>query len=163
VPLWFHKGGFLKRAIAFFGCVRATLCKATMMPRAYADGGTIDKAEVGTQVVIWVLCGILSALSALATWATKSYVIPWLKDVAVPWLKQRNLLATAQVAVEYAEGVVGRFSGKEKLQLALTVMESRGWIMSDEVSQAIKAKWVELNIAQIAAGVKDAIMTTAEG
>lgn len=117
----------------------------------------IDKAEVGTQVVIWVLCGILSALGALATWATKSYVLPWLKDVAVPWLKQRNLLTAAQVAVEYAEGVVGRFNGEEKLQLALTIMESRGWVKSDEVLQAVKAKWVELDLQQIAAGVKEVV------
>ena len=124
---------------------------------------TIDKAEVGTQVVIWVLCGILSALGALATWATKSYVLPWLKDVAVPWLKQRNLLAAAQVAVEYAEGVVGRFNGEEKLQLALTILESRGWVKSDEVLQAVKAKWVELNLQQIAAGVKEALDVTVSG
>ena len=117
----------------------------------------IDKAEVGTQLVIWVLCGILSALSALATWAMRSYVLPWLKDVAVPWLKQRNLLAAAQVAVEYAEGVVGRFNGEEKLQLALTIMESRGWVKSDEVLQALKAKWVELDLQQIAAGVKEVV------
>ena len=117
----------------------------------------IDMAEVGTQVVAWVLCGILSALGALATWAVKSYVLPWLKDAAVPWLKQRNLLTAAQVAVEYAEGVVGRFNGEQKLQIALSIMESKGWVKSDEVLQAVKAKWVELNLQQIAAGVKDAL------
>ncbi len=122
----------------------------------------IDKAEVGTQLVIWVLCGILSALGALATWAAKSYVVPWLKDVAVPWLKQRNLLTAAQVAVEYAEGVVGRFNGEEKLQLALTIMESRGWVKSDEVLQVLKAKWVELDLQQIAAGVKEVVGTGRE-
>ncbi len=135
-----------------------TLMLVLLCTSAVAETG-IDKAEVGTQVVIWVLCGILSALGALATWATKSYVVPWLKDVAVPWLKQRNLLTAAQVAVEYAEGVVGRFNGEEKLQLALTIMESRGWVKSDEVLQAVKAKWVELDLQQIAAGVKEAVGT----
>ena len=119
----------------------------------------IDRAEVGTQVVAWVLCGILSALGALATWAVKSYVLPWLKDAVIPWLKQRNLLTAAQVAVEYAEGVVGRFNGEQKLQIALSIMESKGWVKSDEVLQAVKAKWVELNLQQIAAGVKDALGT----
>lgn len=71
--------------------------------------------------------------------------------------KQRNLLAAAQVAVEYVEGVVGRFNGEEKLQLALTIMESRGWVKSDEVLQALKAKWVELDLQQIAAGVKEVV------
>lgn len=42
------------------------------------------------------------------------------------------------------------------LQLALTIMESRGWIKSDEVLQALKADWLELSLAQVAAGVKGA-------
>jgi len=61
--------------------------------------------------------------------------------------------------VEYAEGVVGRFNGEEKLQLALTILESRGWVKSDEVLQALKAKWVELDLQQIAAGVKEVVGT----
>lgn len=141
--------------------IAVSLALVMVLLCTYAVAETvIDKAEVGTQLVIWVLCGILSALGALATWAVRSYVLPWLKDVAVPWLKQRNLLTAAQVAVEYAEGVVGRFNGEEKLQLALTIMESRGWIKSDEVLQALKAKWVELDLQQIAAGVKGAVGTS---
>ncbi|HNW87796.1 MAG TPA: hypothetical protein PKJ47_12765 [Candidatus Limiplasma sp.] len=61
--------------------------------------------------------------------------------------------------MEYAEGVVGRFNGEEKLQLALTILESRGWVKSDEVLQALKAKWVELDLQQIAAGVKEVVGT----
>lgn len=126
----------------------------------YAVADTvIDKAEVGTQLVIWVLCGILSALGALATWAVKSYVVPWLKDVAVPWLEQHRLLEAAKVAVEYAEGMVGRFNGEEKLRVALAVLESKGWVKSDAVLQAVKAKWVELDLQQIAAGVKEGVGT----
>ena len=121
---------------------------------AVAETG-IDTGAILTQVVIWVLCGVLTALGAVATWAAKRYVIPWLKDVAVPWLMQHQLLEAARVAVEYAEAVVGRFNGEEKLKLALTVLESRGWnIDSDEVLQAVKAKWQEMDLAQVAAGVK---------
>ncbi len=130
----------------------------------YAVADTvIDKAEVGTQLVIWVLCGILSALGALATWAVKSYVVPWLKDVAVPWLEQHRLLEAAKVAVEYAEGMVGRFNGEEKLRVALAVLESKGWVKSDAVLQAVKAKWVELDLQQIAAGVKEGVGGTGTG
>jgi len=140
----------MKKVIAGALCLVMVLICATALAET-----AIDKAEAGTQVVIWVLCGILSALGALATWVAKSYVVPWLKDVAVPWLKQNNLLEAAKVAVEYAEAVVGRFDGEEKLQLALTIMESRGWIKSDEVLQALKAKWLELDLQQIMAGIKD--------
>ena len=142
--------------------VLLTLVLLMLCTFAMAEPTGIDKAAVGTQVAVWMLCGILSALGALATWAMKSYVVPWLQDVAVPWLKQKNLLEAAKVAVQYAEGVVGRFNGEEKLQLALTIMESRGWIKSDEVLQALKAKWVELDLAQITAGVKGAISEATE-
>jgi len=45
----------------------------------------------------------------------------------------------------------------------LTIMESRGWIKSDEVLQALKAKWVELDLQQISAGVKEALNVTVSG
>ena len=96
-----------------------------------------------------MLCGALTALSALATWMLKTYMIQWIRDVAVPWLKQHNLLEAAKVAVEYAEGAVGRFSGEEKLRLALTIMESRGWIKSDEVLQALKATCLEIMSSRV--------------
>jgi len=130
----------------------AMLCTVALAETA------IDQTTVATQVVIWVLCGLLTTISAVVTWAVKKYEIPWLNTVAVPWLKQHNLLEAAKVAVEYAEAVVGRFNGEEKLKLALTVLESRGWdINSDEVLQAVKAKWQELNLAQVAAGVKGTV------
>ena len=100
----------------------------------------------------------MTALGAMATWAVKTVVIPWVETVAVPWLKQKNLLEAAKVAVQYAEAIVGRFNGEEKLRLALTMLESTGWdIKSDEVLQALKAKWQELDLAQVAAGVKGAV------
>ncbi len=99
--------------------------------------------------MIWVLCGVLIAVGALSTWTVKTYVVPWLRDVAVSWLKQNNLLEVAKVAVEYAEAAVGRFNSEEKLQLALTMLESKGWnIKNDEMLQFVKAKWQELDLAQ---------------
>ena len=139
----------MKKVIAGALCLVMVLICATALAET-----AIDKAEVGTQVVIWVLCGVLTELGALATWAAKGYIIPWLKDVAVPWLKQNDLLDAAKMAVEYTEAVVGRLNGAEKLQHALTIMESRGWIKSDEVRQVLKTKWLELDLAQVAAGVK---------
>ena len=86
------------------------------------------------------------------------YIIPWLKDVAVPWLQQHQLLEVAKVAVAYAKAVMGRFNGEAKRKLALTVLERNGWqIDSDEVLQAVKAKWQEMNLTQVAAVVKGAV------
>ena len=137
--------------------VMICLMLVLMCASAVAEGA-IDTSAIVTQVVIWVLCSVLTVLGGVATWAAKTYVVPWLKDVAVPWLKQKNLLDAAKVAVEYAEAVVGRFNGEEKFRLALTVLESKGWnVKSDEVLQAVKAKWQEMNLAQVAAGVKGAV------
>jgi hypothetical protein len=47
----------------------------------------IDATAIVTQAMIWVLCWVLTALGAVITWAVKTYIIPWLKDVAVPWLE----------------------------------------------------------------------------
>ena len=68
------------------------------------------------------------------------------------------------MAVEYAEAVVGRYNGDEKWKLALTLLESKGWnISSTEVITALKAKWQELDLAQVAAGVKSAVTGNGEG
>ena len=43
-------------------------------------------------------------------------------------------------------------------RLVLTLLESKGWnINSTEVITALKAKWQELDLAQVAAGVKSAV------
>ena len=149
----------MKRILAAALCLMMVLVAGLALAET-----TVDTTAIITQVVIWVLCGVLTALSALATWASKIYLIPWLKTTAVPWLTQHNLLDAAKVAVEYAEAIVVRFNGTEKLQLALTLLESKGWnINSDEVLQAVKAKWQELDLAQVAAGVKSAVMESGVG
>lgn len=124
---------------------------------AVSSAPALNWTEIVSQIVIWLVGGVLTAVVSVATYAAKKYLYPWLRDVAVPWLRQNNLLAAAKVAVEYAEAIVGRFNGEEKLQLALTIMESKGWVKSDEVYQAIMAKWKELDIAQVAAGVKETL------
>ncbi len=143
----------MKKVLWMMVCVMLVLlCTSAMAETA------IDTGAIVTQVVIWVLCGALTVLGGIATWAAKRYVIPWVQEVAAPWLKQHQLLEAAKVAVEYAEAVVGRFNGEEKLKLALTVLESKGWnVKSEEVLQAVKAKWQELDLAQVAAGVKGAV------
>ena len=120
----------------------AALCLMMVLAAGLALAETaVDTTEIITKAVIWILCGVLTAASALAMWAVKTYLLPWLQTVAVPWLKQHNLLEAATVAVEYAEAVVGRYNGEEKWQLALALLESKGWdIHSNEVIEALKAK-----------------------
>ena len=75
----------------------------------------------------------------------------------LPWLKEKNLVAAAQVAVNAAEAVIGRYNGTEKLQYALDVMKERGYnIESNAVINAIKAAWKELDLYMLASGIKQA-------
>lgn len=122
----------------------------------------VDTSAVVIQVVIWVLCGVLTVLGAIATWASKSYIIPWMKDVVVPWLKQHKLLEAARTAVEYAEAELGRHTGAAKWDMALTLLNKLGLDIDDEtVVAALKAKWQELDLEQVAAGVKETLNTDA--
>ena len=55
----------------------AALCLMMVLVAGLALAKTaVDTTAVITQVVIWVLCGVLTALGALATWAAKTYLIP---------------------------------------------------------------------------------------
>jgi len=149
--------------LAIMTCATLMLAAATAETTAATSTATaIDWGALLTQVVIWVLCGVLTALGAVATWAAKTYIIPWLKDVAIPWLNQHKLLNAAKVAVEYAEAMLGRYTGDEKWEMALGLLKKLGFdIDSDEVIAALKAKWLELNLAQVAAGVKETVVSTA--
>lgn len=159
---------FHKRVLAFLVVALVSLVCFGVIPFAMAETATVavsavpalNWTDIVSQVVIWLVGGILTAVVSIATYAAQKYLYPWLRDYAVPWLRQNNLLSAAKVAVEYAEAVMGRFNGEEKLQIALTIMASKGWVNSEEVYQAIMAKWKELDIAQISAGVKEVLDET---
>lgn len=73
----------------------------------------------------------------------------------VPWQKENRLLAAAQVAVQAAEAMYGRYNGEEKWKAALQSMTDKGFnVDSDRVYQALKAAWKKLDLEQIASGEK---------
>ncbi|NLI22299.1 MAG: hypothetical protein GX418_12245 [Clostridiales bacterium] len=147
----------MKRILAILMCILMVV----VIPVVALAETTVDGGQIATQVVAWVLCSILAALGALATWAVKKYAIPWIQNIAAPWLEQHNLLEAAKTAVEYAEAALGRYNGEDKLKMALAYLQRNGWnIESENVLAAVQAKWQELNLAQITAGVKEALNDT---
>ena len=79
----------------------------------------------------------------------------WVKYVK-PWLSQRDLTDAAQIVVEAVEALLGRYCGEEKWELALEKMADRGFYTdSQQVIDALKAAWKQLDRAMIAAGEKD--------
>ena len=101
-----------------------------------------------TALVVAVIGVIGTALSALLGRV-------WVKYVR-PWLEQRDLIDAAKIVVEAVEALLGRYCGEDKWKLALEKMADRGFYTeSQEVIDALKAAWKQLDMAMIAAGEKD--------
>lgn len=74
-----------------------------------------------------------------------------------PWLDERGLEKAAVSVVYAVEAILGRYCGEEKWQAALEKMALRGYnIDAEEVIDALKAAWKELDLKQIIAGEKEA-------
>ena len=101
-----------------------------------------------TALVVAVIGVIGTALSALIGRV-------WVKYVR-PWLEQRDLTDAAKIVVEAVEALLGRYCGEDKWKLALEKMAERGFYTdSQQVIDALKAAWKQLDMAMIAAGEKD--------
>ena len=119
--------------------------------------------DVVTQIVIWTIGVVATLLSAGLAFVFTKYIMPWLKNIAIPWLEQKKLLKAAETAVELAEAVFGRFNGEDKWELALHRLDEQGYdIDSSDVLAAIQAAWTKLDISQYAAGIKKAITDAGE-
>lgn len=101
-----------------------------------------------TALVVAVIGVIGTALSALIGRVWVRYV--------KPWLEQRDLTDAAKIVVEAVEALLGRYCGEDKWKLALEKMADRGFYTdSQQVIDALKAAWKQLDMAMIAAGEKD--------
>jgi len=101
-----------------------------------------------TALVVAVIGVIGTAVSALLGRV-------WVKYVR-PWLEQRDLTDAAKIVVEAVEALLGRYCGEDKWKLALEKMAERGFYTdSQQVIDALKAAWKQLDMAMIAAGEKD--------
>lgn len=116
-----------------------------------AEAATMPKLGVSidwTALVVAVIGVIGTAVSALLGRV-------WVKYVK-PWLEQRDLSEAAKIVVEAVEALLGRYCGEEKWKLALQKMADRGFYTdSQQVIDALKAAWKQLDMAMIAAGEKD--------
>lgn len=108
----------------------------------------------GTELIDWTAL-VVAVIGVIGTAASALIGRVWVRYVK-PWLEQRDLTDAAQIVVEAVEALLGRYCGKEKWELALQKMADRGFYTeSQEVIDAIKAAWKQLDMAMIAAGEKD--------
>ena len=90
---------------------------------------------------------VITLAVCLAWYAWQRYV--------KPWLTEHRLYEAAEIAVQSAEAIYGRYHGKDKLQEALNQLKAIGFdIEADDVLNAVRAAWQRLNTSQIAAGEK---------
>ena len=98
---------------------------------------------------------VVAVIGVIGTAASALIGRVWVKYVR-PWLEQRDLTDAAKIVVEAVEALLGRYCGEEKWKLALQKMADRGFYTdSQQVIDALKAAWKQLDMAMIAAGEKD--------
>lgn len=130
--------------LALLGLMSAPLLATAETAEAVA--ASID----WTALVVAVIGVIGTALSALLgrVW------VHWVR----PWLEKRDMTDAAKIVVEAVEALLGRYCGEEKWKLALEKMAERGFnVNADDVLDALRAAWKQLDMAMIAAGEKKAI------
>ena len=126
----------------------AALLPALAMAEGAAGAAASAPAIDWTALVVAVIGVIGTAASALL-----GHV--WVKYIR-PWLEQRDLTDAAKIVVEAVEALLGRYCGEDKWKLALEKMGDRGFYTdSQQVIDALKAAWKQLDMAMIAAGEKD--------
>lgn len=134
-------------------CWACLLMALALLPALAMAEETVAMPEVAapidwTALMVAVIGVIGTALSALLGRV-------WVKYVK-PWLEQRDLTDAAKIVVEAVEALLGRYCGEDKWKLALQKMADRGFYTeSQEVIDALKAAWKQLDMAMIAAGEKD--------
>ena len=98
---------------------------------------------------------VVAVIGVIGTAASALIGRVWVRYVK-PWLEQRDLTDAAQIVVEAVEALLGRYCGEDKWKLALEKLAERGFYTdSQQVIDALKAAWKQLDMAMIAAGEKD--------
>lgn len=107
----------------------------------------------GTELIDWTAL-VVAVIGVIGTALSALLGRVWVKYVK-PWLEQRDLTDAAKIVVEAVEALLGRYCGEDKWKLALEKMADRGFYTdSQQVIDALKAAWKQLDMAMIAAGEK---------
>ena len=133
-------------------CVLLLTVLALLPALATAEGAA--GVDASAPVIDWTAL-VVAMIGVIGTAASALLGRVWVKYVK-PWLEQRDLTDAAQIVVEAVEALLGRYCGEDKWKLALEKMADRGFYTdSQQVIDALKAAWKQLDMAMIAAGEKD--------
>ena len=133
-------------------CVLLLTVLALLPALATAEGAA--GVDASAPVIDWTAL-VVAMIGVIGTAASALLGRVWVKYVK-PWLEQRDLTDAAKIVVEAVEALLGRYCGEDKWKLALQKMADRGYYTdSQQVIDALKAAWKQLDMAMIAAGEKD--------
>ena len=134
-------------------CLACLLMALALLP-ALAMAQEAAVMSGGTELIDWTAL-VVAVIGVIGTALSALLGRVWVKYVK-PWLEQRDLTDAAKIVVEAVEALLGRYCGEEKWELALQKMADRGFYTdSQQVIDALKAAWKQLDMAMIAAGEKD--------
>lgn len=134
-------------------CLACLLMALALLPALAMAQEAAAMPEVAASIDWTAL--VVAVIGVIGTAASALIGRVWVRYVK-PWLEQRDLTDAAQIVVEAVEALLGRYCGEDKWKLALQKMADRGFYTeSQEVIDAIKAAWKQLDMAMIAAGEKD--------
>lgn len=136
-------------------CWMLLMTVAVLLP-ALAMAEEAAGVAASAPVIDWTAL-VVAVIGVIGTAASALLGRVWVKYVR-PWLAQRDLTDAAQIVVEAVEALLGRYCGEDKWKLALEKMADRGFYTdSQQVIDALKAAWKQLDMAMIAAGEKEKI------
>ena len=140
-------------------CWACLLTALALIPALAMAEEAVTMPEVAASIDWTAL--VVAVIGVIGTAASALLGRVWVKYVR-PWLEQRDLTDAAKIVVEAVEALLGRYCGEEKWKLALQKMADRGFYTdSQQVIDALKAAWKQLDMAMIAAGEKDVYGTGA--
>ena len=134
-------------------CWACLLTALALIPALAMAEEAVTMPEVAASIDWTAL--VVAVIGVIGTAASALIGRVWVRYVK-PWLEQRDLTDAAKIVVEAVEALLGRYCGEDKWKLALQKMADRGFYTeSQEVIDALKAAWKQLDMAMIAAGEKD--------
>ena len=134
-------------------CLACLLMALALLPALAMAQEAAAMPEVAASIDWTAL--VVAVIGVIGTAASALIGRVWVRYVK-PWLEQRDLTDAAQIVGEAVEALLGRYCGEEKWELALQKMADRGYYTdSQQVIDALKAAWKQLDMAMIAAGEKD--------
>lgn len=133
-------------------CWACLLMALALLPALAMAEETVAMPEVAAPIDWTAL--VVAVIGVIGTAASALIGRVWVRYVK-PWLEQRDLSDAAKIVVEAVEALLGRYCGEDKWKLALEKMAERGFYTdSQQVIDALKAAWKQLDMAMIAAGEK---------